>query len=285
MSNNQNKGVKITPKMVLSYTSKTFFYYLTFQFKKAAELDIEYNKKIETEKSLQENVEVSNDETLKNQKRLEKLTNSTNRIEKLKEFVKHSKHTIYETQISDILYITSQIHYKYNEDVDLNIYKLEQFHTYHTDPFIKLIDEAFSDIKNIKIEKVYTINDLIPISKIYWPYDSIEDDTDKKINTIDNDIFKLFKLAQDKLLSLRDTLVITPATNYDTTESILDSYKHMHFFKQCIYNDMKNEAYIYIGKITERNKLIYVCFINKKQNKLVQYNVLTDFPRVILLKK
>jgi hypothetical protein len=270
-----------------SYMFKAVFYFLTFQKNKLKDLETNFNDHLISYKNTEE---LDVDKERKN-KRLSKLKDSDNRINELKRLYTICKDTVYENKIKEILDITINIHEKYKNDLELNIYRLEQFHTYHTDRFLDLIIKATLEIVDIKIlmpEKVgyYYDKDTLNIKEVYYDKDTLnKKQTDiPDINT--TNLFDIvdeaiFNKAQQILTVMNPTWRIKKPVFYSSSELIkmASVYEKVPDFKRLTRATIND--YILIGTVADP----YVILLNKNGSEILQINIMTNFIRIIKLNK
>ena len=257
---------------------KAFYYFITFQKTKLKNLEDSFESHM-SDDSISEEIDVEKE---KEKKRIIKLSDSTKRIVELNRLCNVCNNTIYESKIKEVLGVTIAVHEKYKNDVELNIYKLEQFHTYQTDRFIELIVKATLEIVDIKIP--------IPVkvgSSDYIEFEEILEEekiTKKEVDIYTTDLFDLvdsnvFAKAQQLLLSMNDSwkIKLPTFTSVSDFNKMVETYTKIPEVKRVLKSSAKD--YILIGTISDP----YVVLLHKNGTEIIQINIMTNFPRVIKL--
>ncbi len=261
-----------------SYMMKAFYYFITFQKTKLKNLEDSFESHM-SDDSISEEIDVEKE---KEKKRIIKLSDSTKRIVELNRLCNVCNNTIYESKIKEVLGITIAVHEKYKNDIELNIYKLEQFHSYQTDRFIELIVKATLEIVDIKIP--------IPVkvgSSDYIEFEEILEEekiTKKEVDIYTTDLFDLvdsnvFAKAQQLLLSMNDSwkIKLPTFTSVSDFNKMVETYTKIPEVKRVLKSSAKD--YILIGTISDP----YVVLLHKNGTEIIQINIMTNFPRVIKL--
>ena len=257
------------------YIMKSLFYIITFQQSKMKQLEVEFHRVVIKD---MDTVEVDH-EVEKAKKRESKLVDSKKRITSLEALVKIAKSTIYEKQLEEILAVTCEVHNKFEFDLSLSPYKLEQFHTYHTDPLISLLKEGFVKITDIKIPMPVKIGEIVDTKLVEHNVEKIVEHefiTSDLFDIVDRSVFNK---VQDILLSMNSSWKMTLPT-FSTSSQLFkmaETYTKIDEVKRVLVG--KPSDYVLIATVST----LYVVLLHKNGKSFIQVNLHTNFPRVLKL--